>query len=168
MSIVIASLRQHKLCQKDFPEFYHIIYGEVVQQKEQFLATLSIIYLLFYYWLHWIFAAQTFSSGREYVLLSSCGARASHCCDLSCQRAQALHAWAQQLWCSGLVAQQYMESSHTKDQTCVPCTGRWIFIPCIIRKVLLMCVCVCVCVCGYMFLCCCFNFSLFPFLTFQN
>ena len=37
-------------------------------------------------------------------------------------------AWTQQLWPSGLVAPRYVESSRTRDQTCVPCIGRQIFI----------------------------------------
>ena len=34
--------------------------------------------------------------------------------------------WAHQLWCMGFVAQQHMESSWTRDQTCVPYIGRQI------------------------------------------
>ena len=35
--------------------------------------------------------------------------------------------WSQQLWRSGVVALWHVESSRTKDQTCVPCIGRQIF-----------------------------------------
>ena len=36
----------------------------------------------------------------------------------------------------GLVTAQHVESSPTRNQTCVPCIGRWIFIHCTTRKVL--------------------------------
>ena len=32
----------------------------------------------------------------------------------------------QYLWCMGLVAPRFVESSLTRDQTCVHCIGRWI------------------------------------------
>ena len=49
----------------------------------------KIIYL-FYFWLCWVFvAARAFSSCGEQGLLSSCGAQASHCSELSCCRARA-------------------------------------------------------------------------------
>ena len=32
----------------------------------------------------------------------------------------------QQSWCTGLAAPRHVESSQTKDRTCVPCIGRWI------------------------------------------
>ena len=38
----------------------------------------------------------------------------------------ALGTQAQRLWCMGLVAPSHVGSSWTGDQTCVPCTGRWI------------------------------------------
>ena len=38
--------------------------------------------------------------------------------------------WAR-LWCTVLVALQH----RTRDQTCVPCIGRWIFIHCTTREV---------------------------------
>ncbi|KAI4586238.1 hypothetical protein MJG53_004025 [Ovis ammon polii x Ovis aries] len=43
----------------------------------------------------------------------------------------------QQLWDTGLVALRHVESSCIRDQTCVPCTGRWISIHWTTRKVLL-------------------------------
>ena len=53
---------------------------------------------LFIFWLRWVsVAAQTFSRCAVQGLLSSFGARASHCGGLSCSRAQALG-------CVGLVA----------------------------------------------------------------
>ena len=35
-------------------------------------------------------------------------------------------SWAQQLWCTGLAAPWQVKSSQTRNQTCVPCIGRWI------------------------------------------
>ena len=43
----------------------------------------------------------------------------------------------QQLWDTGLVGLQRVESSRIRDQTCVPCIGRWISIHWTTRKVLL-------------------------------
>ena len=43
----------------------------------------------------------------------------------------------QQLWCMVLVASWHVESSWTRDRTCVPCIGRWILIHCTTREVLI-------------------------------
>ena len=51
--------------------------------------------------------------------LSSCGWRAL-------EHGPSSSMWAQQLWCTGSVSLQHVESSWTKDQTCVPCIDRWI------------------------------------------
>ena len=45
-------------------------------------------------------------------------------------------ARAQQLWRSGLVVLRQVESSWTRDHTCVPCIGRQILIHCATREVL--------------------------------
>ena len=63
----------------------------------------------------------TFSSCSKQELLSSCYVQSSHCCSYSCCRAQ-----AQYLCCSGLVAPRHVVSSQARDQTGVPCIGRWI------------------------------------------
>ena len=74
-----------------------------------------------------------------------CGARASHCGGFSCGAwasrctgFSSCSTWAQQLWlagcraqaqqlqCMGLVALQHVGSFWTRDQTRVPCIGRWI------------------------------------------
>ena len=75
----------------------------------------------------------TFSNCGKQKLLSSCGARTSHCSGFSCCRAQALGhtgfsgcgAWAQlrlmdsrapaQQLCMGLVGSHHVESSQTRD-----------------------------------------------------
>ena len=61
--------------------------------------------------------AWAFSSRGEWGLLSSCGPWASSYSGFSCCRTQALG-------CSGLVAQQQVESSWTRNRTRVPCIGR--------------------------------------------
>ena len=74
---------------------------------------------------------------------SSWRARPSHCGGFSCKAWALEHVglkshstWAQwfqltgsrvqaqELWCTGLAAQQHVEPSRTRDQTHVPCTGR--------------------------------------------
>ena len=64
--------------------------------------------------------------------------QASHCSGFSCCGAQALehqasvvvalglYAQTRKLWHMGLVAPQHMESSWTRDRTCISCTGRLI------------------------------------------
>ena len=62
------------------------------------------------------------------------GARASHCRGLSCCRAQAPDAQAQQLWLMDLVAPRHVGSSQTRDRTRVPCIGRQILNHCATRE----------------------------------
>ena len=66
---------------------------------------------------------------------SSCGVRSSHCGGFCCCRAQALSVWAQQLWCTGLVAPGHVESSWTSNRTNVHCIGRRILNYCGTREV---------------------------------
>ena len=73
-----------------------------------------------------------------------CGARASYCGGFSCYRA--LGMWAQQLWLAGsraqdqqlwrtgLVVPRHVGSSWTRDQTHVPCIGRWVLNHCATRE----------------------------------
>ena len=74
-----------------------------------------------------------------FVLLWSTG---SSCLGFSRCSTQAQWLWlrgsrasAQQLWCTGLVAPQYVESSQTRDWTCIPCVGWWVFIHWATREV---------------------------------
>ena len=62
------------------------------------------------------------------------GARASHYRGLSCCRAQAPEAQAQQLWFTGLVAPRHVGSSQTRAQTRVPCIGRQTLNHCATRE----------------------------------
>ena len=97
-----------------------------------FLKKIFINYFLAVVSLHR--SSWAFSSCSEQGLLSSCGARASHCAGSSGCRAQALEyesfhscgTWAQQLWRAGTVALRHIGSSWTRDRTHVPCIDRWI------------------------------------------
>ena len=111
---------------------------------------------IIYIWLCWVFiavhelslvaASQGYSSLRcagfsfQWLLqlrstdsrsasFSSCGTRAQQLW-LTGSRAQ-----AQQLQRTGLVAPWHVGSSRTRDQTCVPCIGRWILNHCATRDV---------------------------------
>ena len=67
---------------------------------------------------------------------SSCNAQASHGGDFSYCEAQALATWFNNcMWLAGLVAPWHVESSGTRDWTCVPCIGRWIPIHCTTKEV---------------------------------
>ena len=73
----------------------------------------------------WVFVvAGGLSLVAEWGLLSSCGARASHCSGLSCCGTWALEL--RQLRFLGLAALRHVGYSHTRNQTPVPCIGRWI------------------------------------------
>ena len=77
---------------------------------------------------------------------SSCGAWVSHCSSFSCCTAQALEHTgfsscdmrAQQLWCVGLAASGNMDSSQTRDRTCVLCIGRQILNHWTVKEVLIL------------------------------
>ena len=67
---------------------------------------------------------QAFSSCGEQGRCSSCGARASHCGGFSCCRSWALGCTSFITCGMGFVALQHVESSQTRDPTCVPYIGR--------------------------------------------
>ena len=88
---------------------------------------------MYLFWLHWVFAVAfglslaVVSRGSSLVavhgfswwrllLLLSTGSR--HAGFSSCV------SWAQCLWYAGLVAPRHIESSRTRDWTCVPCIDR--------------------------------------------
>ena len=94
----------------------------------------SFSFFKIYFWLCWVFIAVHVLS---LVVVSGgtlCGARTSHCDGFSCCREQELgHVGfsscsmsAQQLWYTGLVALQHVRSSRIREQSGVPCIGRWI------------------------------------------
>ena len=76
--------------------------------------------LLFYFWLHWVFIAVPNTFSRCLVWASPCGV-------FSCCRAWALGyvSFSSSVTQTGLVYLQQVESSPTRDQTHVPCIGRW-------------------------------------------
>ena len=105
------------------------------------------------FFLRWVFVAvrmgflQLWQAGATL----HCGARASHCGGFSCCGARALGCTgfsscgtqAQQLWHMGLVAPWHVESSWTRDRTCVLCVGRWIINHCTTREVLIHAILTC-------------------------
>ena len=64
----------------------------------------------FFFWLHWFVVV---AHSLSLAVVSSGG---FSCCG----------AHAQWLWLMGLVAPRHVESSQTRDKTCVPCIVRWI------------------------------------------
>ena len=99
----------------------------------------SILYIyiiyIYIYRLHRVFMAS-----HELSLVAASGGYSS-CTGFSLQW---LILWIpgsrafglQQLGCMGLVTSRLVESSRTRDQTCVPCIGRWILNHLTTRKVL--------------------------------
>ena len=70
------------------------------------------------------------STGSRHTGFSTCSMRVWSLW-LSGSRAQ-----AQYLWATGLVAPWHVRSSQIRDQTHIPCLGRWILIHCTFREVL--------------------------------
>jgi len=66
---------------------------------------------------------------------SSCSALVSHCSGFFFWAQVLEHESSQQLWCKGSVASSHVESSRTRDQTCVPCIGKQILNHWTTRKV---------------------------------
>ena len=95
----------------------------------------SLFYFIYIYRLHRVFMAS-----HELSLVAASGGYSS-CTGFSLQW---LILWIpgsrafglQQLGCMGLVTSRLVESSRTRDQTCVPCIGRWILNHLTTRKVL--------------------------------
>ena len=74
-----------------------------------------LFFFLIYLWLCWVFVSvRGFSLVAQVGATLHRGARASHYCSLSCCRAQAPDAQAQQLWLTGLVAPRHVGSSQTR------------------------------------------------------
>ena len=95
---------------------------------------LILIFIFIYLWLCWVFVSVR---GLSLVAASGAtlhhGARASHCCGLSCCGAQPPDAQAQQLL-TGPVALRHVVSSQTRARTRVPCIGRQILNHCATRE----------------------------------
>ena len=89
-----------------------------------------LIYVLFFGWAVSLLLHAGFLWLQWTGPTLHCGARASHCSGFSCCRIQALGRRLQQLWHTGLVAPQHVESSRTRDWTHVPCIGGQILIHC--------------------------------------
>ena len=87
-----------------------------------------------------------FSSCRQQELLSSCCVQASHQGSFSfsgawapeCSGFRSCGMWAQELWCTGLVALRHVRSSQIRDQILVSCIGRRILYHWVSREALQM------------------------------
>ena len=95
------------------------------------------IYLFLYLFLAVLglpFCARAFSScgKRGPLIIAVCGPL--HYRGLSCCRAQAPDAQAQQLWLTGPVAPRHVGSSQTRARTRVPCISRQILNHCVTRE----------------------------------
>ena len=106
-----------------------------------FIAFLFIYFIYYYYFLIFIFGCVGSSFLCEGLLqlrqvgaTLHRGARASHYRGLSCCRAQAPDAQAQQLWRMGLAAPRHVGSSQARARTRVPCIGRQTLNHCATRE----------------------------------
>ena len=94
------------------------------------------IYLFIYGCVGSWFLREGFLQLRQVGATLHRGARASHYRGLSCCRARAPDAQAQQLWLTGPVAPRHVGSSRTRARTRVPCIGRRILNHCATREAL--------------------------------
>ena len=93
-----------------------------------------LFYLFIYGCVGSSFLCEGFLQLRQVGATLHRGARASHHRGLSCCRAQAPDAQAQQLWLTGPVAPRHVGSSQTRARTQVPCIGRQILNHCATRE----------------------------------
>ena len=111
-----------------------------VRKKDFFLKEFLYFYFLFIYLfifgcVGYSFLCKGFLQLRQAGATLHHGAQASHYCGLSCCRAQAPDAQAQQLWLTGPAAPRHVGSSQTRARTRVPCIGRQILNHCATREV---------------------------------
>ena len=99
-----------------------------------------LMYLFFFGCVGSSFLCEGFLQLRQAGATPHRGVRASHCRGLSCCRAQAPDAQAQQLWLTGLAAPRHVGSSRIGTRTHVPCIGRRILNHCATREALGRCV----------------------------
>jgi len=104
----------------DFCIYFLIFLFLKVDNCFLFLKVFIYLLSLFYFWLHWLFVAMPNTFSR-------CLVWASHCSVFSCCRVWALGyvSFSSCVTQTGLVYLQQVESSQTRDQTHVPCIGRW-------------------------------------------
>ena len=99
-----------------------------------FFFLILFIYLFTYGCVGSSFLCEGFLQLRQAGATLHRGARASHYRGLSCCRAQAPDAQAQQLWLMGPVAPWHVGSSRTRARTRVPCIGRQTLNRCATRE----------------------------------
>ena len=113
--------------------------------SHEFFYFLNLYMYLFYFSLHWVFAAahrlspvavhgsgEGCAGGGAGGMLPGCSAQPSHCggfsCGvwaLECVGFRSCGAWARQLWNTGLAAPWHVEPSWTREETRVLCICRW-------------------------------------------
>ena len=95
--------------------------------------------LFIYFWLCWVFvAARRFSlvkKNKGYSLLQCPGFSLWQNTDSRHLGFSSRNTWAHQLRHTGFSCLRHMESSQTKDQTRVPCTGSRILIHCTTKEI---------------------------------
>ena len=97
----------------------------LVAKEYIFLKKINLfIYLFIFGCVGSSFLCEGFLQLRRAGATPHCSAQASHCRGLSCCRAQAPDAQAQQLWLTGPVAPRHVGSSQTRARTRVPRIGR--------------------------------------------
>ena len=133
----INGLIQHKL----FCNFLFSLKRTISFHVNKSAPTVSFFLFLNFYLFIFIFGCvgssflcEGFLQLRQAGATLHCGAWASHCRGLSCCRAQAPDAQAQQLWLTGLVALRHVGSSQTRARTRVPCISRQILNRCATRE----------------------------------
>ena len=138
--LVLSHFHQHFVSAPFY--FWRIEISECDFLKKLFLNFKKYVFL--YLWLCRVFiAVSAFSPHSEWGLLSSCGVWASHFGGLSCCRAWAIGAQASVVATRGLrgcdsraleyrlsscgITPWRVESSLTRNPTCVPCIGSGFF-----------------------------------------
>ena len=130
----------HPLCFSNSPHALTCPFMKSLSSNYPNWSVFSVIYLqCIYFWLQWVLVAVCrLSPVVARGAYSSWQVQGSHCGRFSYCGARALGTQVQTPWCTGLVALRHLDSSQTRDRTCVPCISRWILIHCTTREVPLL------------------------------
>ena len=138
MRILAKIVKNNFLKTLEIKERLTKIQGVFIQEKQfNFCKDSMLCGIFFFFNLLLVgssFLCEGFLQLRQVGATLHRGVRASHYRGLSCCRAQAPDAQAQQLWLTGLVALRHVGSSQTRARTCVPCIGRQILNHCATRE----------------------------------
>ena len=109
------------------PPVWVFIYTPMLFRKGVFFKIFFLSFFIYFWLLQSLVATPwAFSSYGEQGLLSSSGAGLLTVMASLVAEQGSRVLGLQQLWPMGLAALHHMESSNTRDQTCLPCIGRWI------------------------------------------